>query len=63
MEAILDAANRMGEGKKAKGFIGEWVTYLFTWGMLTFFPNVLNRQIMGYSVEREVDLVVKKRPR
>ena len=50
----------MGENKKAKGFIAEWMTYLFMWLMLTFFPNLLNQQIMEYSVEKEVEQVIKK---
>ncbi len=60
VEAILDASSRMSDQKKAKGFIGEWMTYLFMWSMLTFFPNMLNKSIMSYSVEKEVEKVVKK---
>ena len=58
VEAILDASSRMSDQKKAKGLVGEWMTYLFMWGMLTFFPNALNKSIMAYDVEREVKKVV-----
>ena len=50
----------MGDRKKTRGFVGEWMTYLFMWAMLTFFPNMLNKQIMDYSVEKEVEQVLKK---
>ena len=50
----------MSDQKKAKGFFGEWMTYLFMWGMLTFFPEMMNKSIMSYSVEQEVEKVVKK---
>ena len=61
VEAILDGARRMGDNKKGKGVVGEWLMYAFIWAFIKLgVMNMWNRRLFEYDFRADVEKVCAK---
>ncbi|KAI9748200.1 MAG: hypothetical protein M1835_001864 [Candelina submexicana] len=62
VEAILDYARKMGDMKRKKGIIEEWLMYGFLWVLLHLpMENKQNAFLYDYDVDSEVNKILKAR--
>ncbi|OAP59673.1 hypothetical protein AYL99_06971 [Fonsecaea erecta] len=59
VEAILDGAIKIEMRRSTAGILTEYAMYTAMWIMCKFFPGFMTRQISQYSLEDEVNKVIR----